>query len=70
MWELNVTIFEIFRILQHYFTEYYGLDSYLMCKLIKERNADLEEVLMFIPYLHSAYVSQVVPTSDKTTPDN
>lgn len=66
VWESNQDIFEIFRILQHYFKEYYSLDTYLLSKLSSNRNLDLEEVLLYIPYIHATYVDKVMPTQEDT----
>lgn len=66
VWETNVDVFEIFRMLQHYFKEYYALDTYLLTKLVVGRKLDLEEVLMYVPYIHAAYVDKVMPVQEET----
>ena len=65
IWETNKDIFEIYRILQHYFKEYYTIDTYLLNKLVIKRDLDLEEVLLYIPYIHATYVDKVMPTTEE-----
>lgn len=67
LWDSNRDIFEIYRLLQNFFGEYYTLSDILLIKLVEKRNMDIEEALYYIPYIHSTYVQIVLPTSTTST---
>lgn len=67
IWETNLDIFDIYRLLQNYLGEYYQLDTNILLQLINSRKLDLEETLLLLPYIHATYVTKISPkkgTSD------
>ena len=62
LWESNIEVFDVYKILRNYLTEYYGIDSAILLALIQDKKAELSTTLEKIPYIHSGYISVV---SDK-----
>ena len=58
LWETHLPVWEIFNILRMYLTEFGGLDTRLLLRLIDERKLDLEETLWQIPYILTSYLSE------------
>lgn len=63
LFEENVKVFNIFKIIRFYLNEYYalGTSSALLLELIKENKLPLEQTLIDVPYIHSGYLSVVLP---------
>lgn len=65
LWESNVPYFDIFYLLQNYLREYYAMDTYLLYKIIKERQLPLEQSLSFISDIHHGYVEIMFEADEK-----
>jgi hypothetical protein len=60
-----LVLFNIYKIIRNYLSEYYGIDSAVLLALIRDKELDVEETLYLIPFIHSGYLSIVVDIEDK-----
>lgn len=59
----NLKILDIYQIARNYvINEYYSLDSTILISLIKDKYLNITETLEYIPYIHSGYLSIILPT--------
>lgn len=65
LWTTNYPVFEIYQIAKNYMTEYYGLDSLILVELIREQSLPLTRMLFLIPFIHSGFLSIVVPKPEE-----
>ena len=61
LWSTELDLFKVYKILRHYLTEGYVLDSSTLLALLKDTNLNLTKSLENIPYIHSGYVNVIAP---------
>ena len=71
LWDTNATIFNLYKILRNYLVgELYSIDSAILLALIKDKYLPITDTLDKIPYIHSGYVSALLPTRGSTNGSN
>lgn len=68
LWDTNRIYFDIYRILQDYYTDSGNIDTYLMIQILKERKLPIEETALCISYLHSGYRDAMDNSNEIETP--
>ena len=59
LWELETTLFKIYKTVRQYLQEGYAIDSSILLALIHDSDLNLTKTLNDIPYVHSGYVKTV-----------
>ena len=70
LWDINLPLFEVYQITKNYLSEYYGLDTLVIVKLIEAKNLNMVETLEKLPYIHAGYLSIVVPSTSESSNEN
>ena len=70
LWNTSECTFKIYKILISYLDENYRVNAVVLIELIKANAAPMEKTLHDIPYLHSGYVSTILPTKSTEGNDN
>ena len=62
LFDINEPLFDIFKIVRHYFNETYSLGaaSALIIRLIDDLQIPLKEGLELLPYIHSGYLTIIL----------
>ena len=61
LWEDALPFYDLYNILRDFLTKEYAIDTALMLRLIDEEKLDLKDSLRYIPYIHSGYISSILP---------
>lgn len=65
LWYSNKEIFDIYKILRNYINnENYSMDSAILLALIKDNDLPFTKTLTNIPYIHSGYLTVILPKAD------
>ncbi len=71
LWDTNAAIFNLYKILRNYLVgEVYSIDSAILLALIKDKYLPMTDTLDKIPYIHSGYVSALLPIRGSTDGSN
>ncbi len=71
LWDTNAAIFNLYKILRNYLIgELYTIDSAILLALIKDKYLPVTDTLDKIPYIHSGYVSALLPIRGSTDGGN
>lgn len=73
LFESNIPLYEVYRILQGWLTEWGGLNYQLTSDLIRERKLDFEETILYLPIIHGSYskiTSKQEDTNDRQDSSN
>lgn len=70
LWDINEPIYRLYQILRLYLKEYYLLDTAILLELIKQKDLDCVDVLEYIPYIHSGFVSKIETKHGRKEPNN
>jgi len=60
LWDTKEKVFDIYKILRNYLSEYYGIDSAVLLALIKELDVPVTRTLHDIPFIHAGYLDIIL----------
>ncbi len=63
LWDCLADLFDLYRICKNYITnEFYTIDSAIILAIINDKKLPVTQTLEYFPYIHSGYVSMILPT--------